>query len=164
MIFDTVEIMKYLPHRPPFLMVDTILELERLKRIVGLKSVSINESYFQGHFPGKPIMPGVLIIEGMAQTGGLLLLLEIPDRDKKLLYFAAVDEARFRRPVVPGDQLRMEVTVLKWRPTFCKLTATATVNGEVAAEAILRCMLVDRDPVAEPREAARDARLVPSDE
>ena len=95
-------------------------------------------------------MPGVLIIEGMAQTGGLLLLLEIPDRDKKLLYFAAVDEARFRRPVVPGDQLRMEVTVLKYRPTFCKLTATATVNGEVAAEAILRCMLVDRDPPVDP--------------
>src|SRR6267143_493924 len=123
MILDSVGIQKILPHRPPFLMVDNILEIERLKRIVGLKSVSINESYFQGHFPGKPIMPGVLIIEGMAQTGGVLLLLEIPDRDKKLLYFAAVDEARFRRPVVPGDQLRMEVTVLKYRPTFCKLHA-----------------------------------------
>ena len=94
-------------------------------------------------------MPGVLIIEGMAQTGGLLLLLEIPDRDKKLLYFAAVDEARFRRPVVPGDQLRMEVTVLKWRQTFCKLHGMATVNGEVAAEATLKCMLVDRDPPVE---------------
>ena len=156
MILDSVGIMKYLPHRPPFLMVDAILEIERLKRIVGLKSVSINESYFQGHFPGKPIMPGVLIIEGMAQTGGLLLLLEIPDRDKKLLYFAAVDEARFRRPVVPGDQLRMEVTVLKYRPTFCKLTATATVNGAVAAEAILRCMLVDRDPGVAPSDAPTD--------
>jgi 3-hydroxyacyl-[acyl-carrier-protein] dehydratase len=145
-------------------MVDAILEIERLKRIVGLKSVSINESYFQGHFPGKPIMPGVLIIEGMAQTGGLLLLLEIPDRDKKLLYFAAVDEARFRRPVVPGDQLRMEVTVLKWRVTFCKLYGVATVNGEVAAEATLKCMLVDRDPVAAPSETATEARLVPSNE
>jgi 3-hydroxyacyl-[acyl-carrier-protein] dehydratase len=156
MIFDSVGIQKILPHRPPFLMVDNILEIERLKRIVGLKSVSINESYFQGHFPGKPIMPGVLIIEGMAQTGGLLLLLEIPDRDKKLLYFAAVDEARFRRPVVPGDQLRMEVTVLKYRPTFCKLRGVATVNGELAAEATLKCMLVDREP--------RDPKLAPSAE
>jgi 3-hydroxyacyl-[acyl-carrier-protein] dehydratase len=150
MILDSVGIQKYLPHRAPFLMVDAILEIERLKRIVGLKSVSINENYFQGHFPGKPIMPGVLIIEGMAQTGGLLLLLEIPDRDKKLLYFAAVDEARFRRPVVPGDQLRMEVTVLKWRGTFCKLQGVATVNGEVVAEATLKCMLVDRDSEEEP--------------
>jgi 3-hydroxyacyl-[acyl-carrier-protein] dehydratase len=164
MILDSVGIQKILPHRPPFLMVDAILEIERLKRIVGLKSVSINESYFQGHFPGKPIMPGVLIIEGMAQTGGLLLLLEIPDRDKKLLYFAAVDEARFRRPVVPGDQLRMEVTVLKWRVTFCKLHAVATVNGEVAAEATLKCMLVDRDPVAAPSETPAEARLVPGNE
>jgi 3-hydroxyacyl-[acyl-carrier-protein] dehydratase len=156
MILDSVGIQKILPHRPPFLMVDHILEIERLKRIVGLKSVSINESYFQGHFPGKPIMPGVLIIEGMAQTGGLLLLLEIPDRDKKLLYFAAVDEARFRRPVIPGDQLRMEVTVLKYRTTFCKLHAVATVNGEVAAEATLKCMLVDRDPVVAPSDSTAD--------
>jgi 3-hydroxyacyl-[acyl-carrier-protein] dehydratase len=164
MIFDSIGIQKILPHRYPFLMVDTIVEMERLKRIVGLKSVSINESYFQGHFPGKPIMPGVLIIEGMAQTGGLLLLLEIPDRDKKLLYFAAVDEARFRRPVVPGDVLRMEVTVLKWRQTFCKLRGTATVNGELAAEATLKCMLVDRDAEAAPGGAATDTRLVPSNE
>jgi 3-hydroxyacyl-[acyl-carrier-protein] dehydratase len=157
MILDSVGIMKYLPHRPPFLMVDAILEIERLKRIVGLKSVCVNESYFQGHFPGKPIMPGVLIIEGMAQTGGLLLLLERPDRDNKLLYFAAVDEARFRRPVLPGDQLRMEVTVLQYRPTYCKLQAVATVNGEVACEATLRCMLVDRDPApAASKDATTD--------
>src|ERR1700752_2549920 len=147
MILDSVGIQKYLPHRPPFLMVDNILEIERLKRIVCLKNVSINEPYFQGHFPGKPVMPGVLIIEGMAQTGGLLLLSEIPDRDKKLFYLAAVDEARFRRPVVPGDQLRIEVNVLKWKVKFCKLQAVATVNGDVAAEAILRCMLVDREQV-----------------
>src|SRR3984957_2413691 len=155
MILDSVGIMKYLPHRPPFLMVDAILELERLKRIVGLKSVSINESYFQGHFPGKPIMPGVLIIEGMAQTGGLLLLLEIPDRDNKLLYFAAVDEARFRRPVLPGDQLRLEVTVKSWRGDFCKLEGKATVNGELAAEATLMCKMVDREMGAKAEEPAK---------
>ena len=159
MIFDSIGIQKILPHRYPFLLVDTIVEMERLKRIVGLKNVSINESYFQGHFPGKPVMPGVLIIEGMAQTGGLLLLLEIPDREKKLLYFAAVDEARFRRPVVPGDQLRMEVTVLKWRVKFCKLHGVATVNGELAAEATLKCMLVDRDAPVVTSDATADTTV-----
>jgi 3-hydroxyacyl-[acyl-carrier-protein] dehydratase len=144
MILDVVEIQKILPHRYPFLMVDAILEMERLKHIVGIKNVTINESHFQGHFPGKPIMPGVLIIEAMAQTGGLLLLLEIPDRDNKLLYFVAVDGARFRRPVVPGDQLRLEVKVLSWRGDFCKLEGKATVNGQLAAEATLMCKMVDR--------------------
>ena len=148
MILDTNGIQKILPHRYPFLMVDSILEMERVKRIVGIKNVSINEYYFQGHFPGMPIMPGVLIIEGMAQTGGLLLLLEVPNRESKLLYFVAVDDARFRRPVVPGDQLRIEMTVLAWRATFCKLRGIATVNGEVAAEATLMCKMVDREMAA----------------
>jgi 3-hydroxyacyl-[acyl-carrier-protein] dehydratase len=155
MIFDIVEIQKILPHRYPFLMVDGIVEMERLKRIVGIKNVTINESHFQGHFPGKPIMPGVLIIEAMAQTGGLLLLLEIPDRESKLLYFVAVDGARFRRPVVPGDQLTLEVKVLSWRGDFCKLDGRATVDGQLAAEATLMCKMVDREPKALADEAKK---------
>lgn len=146
MILDIQGIQKILPHRYPFLMVDAILEIEPFKRIVGIKNVTINEHFFQGHFPGKPIFPGVLIIESMAQTGGLLLLREVPDRESKLLYFAAVDEARFRRPVVPGDQLKVDVTVISWRTTFCKLRGIATVNGELAAEATLMCKMVDREP------------------
>jgi 3-hydroxyacyl-[acyl-carrier-protein] dehydratase len=147
MLFDVNDIQKLLPHRYPFLMIDGILEMERLKTIVGIKNVTINEHFFQGHFPGKPIMPGVLIIEAMAQTGGLLLLTEIPDRDSKLLYFVAVDKARFRRPVVPGDQLRLEIKVLHWRGgDFAKLEGKATVDGQVAAEATLMCKMVDREP------------------
>ena len=145
MVLDINAIQSILPHRYPFLMVDAVLEMERLKRIVGIKNVSINEHFFQGHFPGKPIFPGVLIIEAMAQTGGLLLLLEVPDREHKLLYFVAVDDARFRRPVLPGEQLRLEVTVISWRGNFCKLRGVGTVNGELAAEATLMCKMVDRE-------------------
>jgi 3-hydroxyacyl-[acyl-carrier-protein] dehydratase len=146
MILDANEVQNILPHRYPFLMVDAVLEMERFKRIVGVKNVTINESFFAGHFPGKPVMPGVLIVESMAQTGGLLLLQEVPDREKKLLYFVAIDDARFRRPVVPGEQLRIEVTVMSWRGNFCKLEGKATVDGELAAEATLMCKMVDRDP------------------
>lgn len=144
MILDINGIQKILPHRPPFLLVDAIVEMERMKSIVGIKNVTINEDFFRGHFPGKPIMPGVLIVEAMAQTGGLLLLQEVADREKKLLYFVAIDDARFRRPVVPGDQMRIEVRVLTWRSTFCKLAGKVTVEGEVAAEATLMCKMVDR--------------------
>src|SRR2546427_12680417 len=129
MIMNVVEIQKILPHRYPFLFVDAVVEMERLKRIVSVKNVTINEAYFQGHFPGAPVMPGVLIIECMAQTGGLLLLQEVPDREKKLLYFAAVDGARFRRPVVPGDQLKLEMKVLSWRGEFCKVGGKAEGGG-----------------------------------
>jgi 3-hydroxyacyl-[acyl-carrier-protein] dehydratase len=155
MILDVVEIQKYLPHRYPFLLVDTILEIEREKRIVGIKNVTINEWYFQGHFPGKPIMPGVLIIEALAQLGGFLLLQEIPDRDKKLLYFVAVDGARFRRPVVPGDQLRLEAKVLSWRGDFCKLEGKATVNGQLAAEGTVMCKMIDREPAAKAEDSPK---------
>jgi 3-hydroxyacyl-[acyl-carrier-protein] dehydratase len=154
MIMDVMEIQKYLPHRYPFLMVDGILEIERLKRIVGIKNVSATESHFQGHFPGQPVMPGVLIIESMAQTGGLLLLLEVPDRQNKLLFFVAVDGARFRRPVVPGDQLKIEMNVLAWRGDFCKLEGKAWVDGQLAAEATLMCKMVDR-AMAAPKDPAQ---------
>jgi 3-hydroxyacyl-[acyl-carrier-protein] dehydratase len=159
MLLDVNDIQKILPHRYPFLLIDGIEEMERWKRIVGIKNVTINEHYFQGHFPGKPIMPGVLIIESMAQTGGLLLLQEVPDREKKLLYFVAIDDARFRRPVVPGDQLRLEMNVLAWRNGFCKLEGRATVQGEIAAEATLMCKMLDLEadtaPATEPAEKAR---------
>jgi 3-hydroxyacyl-[acyl-carrier-protein] dehydratase len=155
MILDVVEIQKLLPHRYPFLMVDAILEVERLKRIVGIKNVSINEYYFQGHFPGKPVMPGVLILEAVAQTGGLLLLLDVPDRENKLLYFVAIDGARFRRPVVPGDQLRIEVNVLNWRGDFCKLEGKVTVDGQLAAEGTVMCKMIDREPPGKAEEPAK---------
>ena len=154
MILDTNAIQAILPHRYPFLLVDAVEEMERWKHIVGIKNVTINEYFFQGHFPGKPIMPGVLIIESMAQTGGLLLLQEVKDREKKLLYFVAIDDARFRRPVVPGDQLRIEVNVLAWRGTFCKLQGRASVGGELAAEATLMCKMVDIDEVQQSAPAS----------
>jgi len=144
MIMDVTEIQKILPHRYPFLFVDAIVEMERLKRVVGIKNVTVNESHFQGHFPGKPIMPGVLIIEAMAQTGGLLLLQEVPDRENKLLLFAGIEEAKFRRPVVPGDQIRYEVEVLRLRSTYCKLAGKVLVDGQLAAEAVLSSAMVDR--------------------
>jgi len=155
MILDVTEIQKISPHRYPFLFVDAIVEMERLKRVVGIKNVTINESHFQGHFPGKPIMPGVLIIEAMAQTGGLLLLQEVPDRENKLLYFVAVDGARFRRPVVPGDQLKLEIKVVSWRGDFCKLDGRATVDGQLAAEATLMCKMVDREMPVKVEDAAK---------
>ena len=154
MILDINAIQAILPHRYPFLLVDAVEEMERWKHIVGIKNVTINEHFFQGHFPGKPIMPGVLIIESMAQTGGLLLLQEVKDRENKLLYFVAIDDARFRRPVVPGDQLRIEVNVLAWRGTFCKLQGRASVGGELAAEATLMCKMVDIDEVQQPAPAS----------
>jgi beta-hydroxyacyl-ACP dehydratase FabZ len=144
---DVRWILSVLPHRYPMLLVDRVLEMEPGKRVVALKNVTFNEPFFNGHFPGQPVMPGVLMIEGMAQAGGLLLLHELPDRAHKLVYFTSIDECRFRRPVVPGDQLRYEVEVLRYRPSYCKLRGVATVDGQVAAEAVIASATVDRSEV-----------------
>jgi beta-hydroxyacyl-ACP dehydratase FabZ len=141
------EIMKYLPHRYPMLLVDRVLEIsEDGKRIVGLKNVSANEQFFQGHFPGAPVMPGVLIVEAMAQCSALLGLKDMSDeeRAKKLFLFGGIDKARFRKPVVPGDQLILECEVLHRRATTVKMRGVAKVNDGVVAEADLLSMLVDR--------------------
>lgn len=143
-VWDNRWIQSILPHRYPFLLVDRVLEMEPSKRIVAVKNVTANEPFFVGHFPGHPVMPGVLVVEGMAQAGGILLLHNLPDREKRLVYFAAIDRARFRRPVRPGDQLRYEVEVLHLRTTFCKLRGRALVDGNLAAEALLASAMVDR--------------------
>ena len=142
---DVKEIQKILPHRYPFLLVDRIVELEPQKRIVGLKNVTINEPWFAGHFPDYPIMPGVLIVEAMAQTGGVLLLRDVPDREGKVVLFTSIEEAKFRRPVVPGDQLRLELEVLALRNTVCKMRARATVDGRLVAEGVIMCIIADRE-------------------
>lgn len=144
MTLDVNEIQKILPHRPPFLLVDRILELEPKKRIVGIKNVTMNEPFFVGHFPNFPVMPGVLIIEAMAQTGGVLALRDETDYADKLVLFAAIEEAKFRRPVVPGDQMRLELEVLSRRATFCRMKGHCYVNGELAAEAIFMCKIAEK--------------------
>ena len=138
------DIMKILPHRYPMLLVDRIVEIDAGKRIVGIKNVSANEQFFQGHFPGAPVMPGVLIVEAMAQCAAVLILRDIPNREEKLFLFGGVDKARFRKPVVPGDQLVMELEVLAKRATTVKLKGTARVDGQVVAEAELLSVMVDR--------------------
>ncbi len=139
------EIMKLLPHRYPMLLIDRILDIaDDGKHITGLKNVSANEQFFQGHFPGAPVMPGVLIVEAMAQCAGVLFLRQIEDREKKLFLFGGVDKARFRRPVVPGDQLILEIEVLQQRASTVKARGLAKVNGVVVAEAELLSVMVDR--------------------
>ena len=133
---DIKEIVRLLPHRYPFLLVDRILAGEKGKNMIGLKNVSMNEPFFQGHFPSDPIMPGVLILEGMAQVGGILAFYSIPEMiGEKLIYFAGIDKVRFRRPVSPGDQLIFEMTVIKHKGKIWKMAGTAKVNGEIVAEA-----------------------------
>jgi 3-hydroxyacyl-[acyl-carrier-protein] dehydratase len=141
---DILEIMSLLPHRYPFLLIDRVVEMERKHRIVAIKNVSINEPHFQGHFPDYPIMPGVLMVEAIAQAGGALLLAEIPDRESKLMVFTSIENARFRRPVTPGDQLRIEVTVLNWRTRVVKMGGSITVDGKVVCDATVMCQMVDR--------------------
>jgi beta-hydroxyacyl-ACP dehydratase FabZ len=143
-MMDVRQITELLPHRYPFLLVDRILEVQGTQKIVGLKNVTINEPFFQGHFPGHPVMPGVLIVEAMAQTGGMLLLEQIPDRDRKVVYFMALDNVKFRKPVVPGDQLRMEVEMLQFRGKIARMKGTALVDGVVATEAEMMACVVDR--------------------
>ena len=140
MIMDIKEIMKYLPHRYPFLLVDRVLEFEDFKSIVALKNVTMNEEYFQGHFPGEPIMPGVLIIEAMAQTGGILAI-RSAGQDNMGVYFMSIEKAKFRKPVVPGDQLRFEVAVIQRRGNIMRLTGKALVEDKVVAETEFTAMM-----------------------
>src|SRR6266404_2312014 len=143
-MYTIEDIMKVLPHRYPFLLVDRILEIEEKKRIVGLKNVTINEPFFQGHFPGHPIMPGVLIIEAMAQVGGMLLLGSVADPDTKVVYFMSLDNVKFRRPVKPGDQLRFELDVVQLRGTVCKMRGVGKVDGDIVVEADMAATIRDR--------------------
>ena len=143
-VYGIAEILKFLPHRYPFLMVDRILELEEDRRIVGLKNVTINEEFFQGHFPGAPVMPGVLIIESMAQVAGVLIFRHMHDKEKKLIYFTGIENAKFRRPVVPGDQLHVEMKLLSRRNNFGKMHGRATVDGRLVAEATVLFAVVEK--------------------
>jgi beta-hydroxyacyl-ACP dehydratase FabZ len=142
-VLDIQAIEKILPHRYPFLLVDRILELEDM-RVVGIKNVTINEPFFQGHFPGFPVMPGVLIVEAMAQVAAILVLNRVDNRENKIVFFAGISEAKFRRPVVPGDQLRIEVNFLKLKPSVAKIQGKATVDGSLVAEAEIVATLNDR--------------------
>lgn len=143
---DAIAIQKILPHRYPFLLVDKIIELTPMQRAVGIKNVTQNEPFFPGHFPGHPIMPGVLIIEAMAQTGGVMLMNSAAAAaGQKLMYFTGIENAKFRKPVRPGDQLRLEMEMVKFRAPLCKMTGKAFVDGVLVCEAELSAALVDKE-------------------
>ena len=148
-VLDAEGIKQLLPHRYPFLLVDRIIEIKPLERIVGIKQVSNNESFFQGHFPGAPVMPGVLVIEALAQCGAILALREIPDRDQKLVLFTSIKEARFRRPVVPGDTLILEVTALRFGPRIQRMRGEAKVNGQICADGEFMSVIAERKSTSE---------------
>jgi len=143
-ILNIEQIMHYLPHRYPFLLVDRVVEFEERKRIVGLKNVTINEPFFVGHFPGRPVMPGVLIIEAMAQVGGLLVLEQMENLEDKVIYFMSLDNVKWRRPVIPGDQIRFEVEILQIRGSTCRMKGVGRVDNQVVAEAEMMARVVDR--------------------
>src|SRR5258708_6151316 len=157
MTFDIQEILEFLPHRYPFLLLDRITEFEPTKRLVAIKNVTINEPFFQGHFPGYPIMPGVLVVEAMAQAGGIIMLHEIEDRNSKLVVFTGIERAKFRRPVTPGDQLRIEVDVLSFRSPPGRTDGKAWVEGKLACEATLTCQGVPRAREPRPSHAEKPA-------
>jgi 3-hydroxyacyl-[acyl-carrier-protein] dehydratase len=145
MTFDIQGILDFLPHRYPFLLIDRIVEFVPTKRLVAIKNVTINEPFFQGHFPGYPIMPGVLVVEAMAQAGGIIMMAEMPDRHQKLVVFTGIERAKFRRPVTPGDQIRIEVEVLSFRTRAGRIQGRALVDGKLACEATLTCQVVTRE-------------------
>ena len=145
MTIDIQEILGLLPHRYPFLLIDRIVEFEPTKRLVAIKNVTMNEPFFQGHFPGYPIMPGVLVVEAMAQAGGVIMMHEMADREKKLVVFTGIERAKFRRPVTPGDQLRIEVDVLSFRTRAGRIEGSAYVDGKLACHATLTCQVVSRE-------------------
>lgn len=145
MLFDIEAIQRFLPHRYPFLLVDRVLSMEASKRIVALKNVTYNEGFFQGHFPDVRIMPGVLILEALAQAGGILLFNSIPDPHTKFVLLSKIDNTKFRRPVVPGDQLRLEIDLLKFKGRFCQLHGKGFADGELAVEGDMLASLLDRE-------------------
>jgi 3-hydroxyacyl-[acyl-carrier-protein] dehydratase len=154
MTFTIQEIMDFLPHRYPFLLIDRIVEFERTKRVVAIKNVTMNEHFFQGHFPGAPIMPGVLVIEAMAQAGAVLMLSEMEDRHSKLAVFTGIEGAKFRRSITPGDQIRIEVDVVSFRTRAGKMAGKAYVEDKLACEATLTCMVVPRAAESKPESKA----------
>lgn len=148
-LFDIEKILKILPHRYPFLLVDKVIEIEKGKSIVALKNVTYNEPFFQGHFPNLKVMPGVLVMEAIAQAGGILLYYSIPDPEDKFVFLSKIDKAKFRKPIVPGDQIRIEVNVLKLKNKICQIRGKALVEGEVAAEGEILAAVLDKEDLHE---------------